>query len=357
MANKKKRTKKEILRSIKNVVLIILGCAVLAFGDAAFIAPLELVTGGVLSVGVIIQHFVNISGNSGFNVVDIVTWIMQVILLIVSFIFLGKKFTLRTLFATLLYPLLLSLFMRIPVGGYASIGEAFSSQFTKQVVESAQIVDGQLVTVSSENYALTILGGIVGGACVGAGVAVTYHGDGSTGGLDVISVIIAKHTSIKEALSAFVLDGTLVIIGMCCTRDIPRGFIGILSALVCALAVQFVYVNTTNFVIVDIISKEEDAIRKYVEDELDRTTTLIEVTGGYTGSSRTLMRVCLSKRQVIQFRQFIAEMDPRAFVTITQASMINGEGFDPLCKPKMADLVSPDLTKNETKTEEETDGR
>ena len=350
---RRKITKKEAIRVCKNYTFIVIGCALLAFGDAAFIAPLNLVTGGVLSVGVIIQHFLNLAGVN-FNVVDISTWVMQVILLIISFIFLGKKFTLHTLFATLLYPLLLSAFMRIPVGNAASLGELISRQFTAEIITGASIENGALVISNGENFALTLLGGIVGGACVGAGVGITYHGDGSTGGLDVISVIIARHSSIKEAASAFFLDGTLVLIGMFCSRDLPKGFIGILSALVCAFAIQAIFVTTTSFVIADIISTESDKIREYVNNEMDRTTTLIQAVGGYSGKEKTILRVCLSRRQLYRFKAFIAEVDPHAFVTLTQAAMINGEGFDPLVRPKhIADLVANDLKPEDHKQEGE----
>ena len=357
MAKSDKRKKSEVLRSLKNISFIIIGCALLAFGDAAFIAPLNLVTGGVLSVGVIIQHFVNLAGIN-FNFVDIVTWILQVILLIVSFIFLGKKFTLRTLLATLLYPAMLSLFMRVPIGGASSLGELVSRQLTKEVILDAALVNGELIVSTGENFALSILGGIVGGACVGAGVAITYHGNGSTGGLDVISVLIAKYTSIKEALSAFFIDGTLVIVGMICTRDLPHGFIGMLSALVCALAVQFIFVNTNSFVIADIISCKEDEIREYVQNEMDRTTTLITAVGGYTGEQRYILRVCLSKRELYGLKEFIGEVDPHAFVTLTQAAMINGEGFDPLVKPKnISEMVVINANNQNQEETESEDGR
>ena len=263
MARVHKPSKKEVLRVCKNLFFIVLGCALLAFGDAAFIAPLKLVTGGVLSIGVIAQHFVDVAGVD-FNIVDIVTWIVQVILLGVSFIFLGKKFTLRTLFSTLLYPALLTIFMR------TGLGDLISRQFTTQVITSASLVDNQLVVVYGESFALTMLGGIVGGFLVGAGVAVTYHGNGSTGGLDVISVILAKHTSIKEALSALVLDASLVIIGMIFVRDLPRGFIGVISALVCAFAVQVIFVNTNSFIVADIISSEQEKINDDVNSSNGR---------------------------------------------------------------------------------------
>ena len=97
---KKKWNKQKVLKTISNYLLITLGCFLLAFGDVAFLVPLNLVTGGVASVGVIVQWLIAQSGST-LQIVDIVTWALQVILLIVSFIFLGKKFTLHTLFASI----------------------------------------------------------------------------------------------------------------------------------------------------------------------------------------------------------------------------------------------------------------
>jgi uncharacterized membrane-anchored protein YitT (DUF2179 family) len=324
----KKLSKREVLKIVRNYILILLGCALLAFGDVAFITPLHLVTGGVLSVGVIVQYFVDLSGAT-FQVYDIVAWILQVILLVVGFFFLGKKFTLHTLFASLMYPAFLTIFSRFHLTDFVS---------------------NQLINPNGDNTALTILAGIFGGAFVGAGVAVTYFGDGSTGGFDIVSIILAKYTPVKEASSAFMIDGTLVIIGMICMKDIPLGLIGILSALVCALVVQYSYVNANSFVIADIVSEKYEEIMQYVHEKMDHATTVINATGGYTGTDRKILRVAFSKRELFSFKAFIAECDPKAFVTFTQASMINGEGFDPLvAKVKLA-------VKLHKKNEKENDG-
>ena len=311
MAEASKGTK--AWRLLRKYGLLVLGCAVLAFGDAAFISPLNLVTGGVLSIGVIIQHFVTLSG-SDFYVVDIVTWIVQIILLIVSFIFLGKSFTARSTFSTILYPALFTLMVRVPLIDGQSIGNYIAKFFI----------------LEQTDWGLIILAALAGGALVGAGAAICYHAGGSTGGLDVISAILARKTPIKEALSAFILDGSLVIVGMICMRDVRMGLIGILGALACALAVQYMYVNIGSFVIADIISCEYEAIQKYVHETMDRSTTVIDATGGYSGEGKKLLRVAFSRRELPAFRAFIGSVDPRAFVTFTQASMINGEGFDPL---------------------------
>lgn len=301
------------LKLVHKYLMLSFGCFLLAFGSAAFISPLELVTGGVLSVGIIVQYFVGPS----FYVVDIVTWAIQILMLIVSFIFLGKRYTLRTVYAVLVYPALFSLLTRLPIAGGMDVGSYIARYF---------------IGPNGVDWALRILAGITGGVFIGAGVGVCYFAGGSTGGFDVIASIIARHTPMKESLSALIIDASLVIIGIFFMKDLVNGIVGVISALTCALMVQYVYVNSARFVIADIISSEYEAIQRYVHETMERASTVIEVTGGYTGEDKKILRVAFSKRELANFRAYIASVDPRAFVTFTQASMINGEGFDPLCR-------------------------
>lgn len=296
-----------------NYLLITLGCLILATGTVAFLLPLDLVTGGVSGVSVIINHY--LEPIVGFPTQDIIAWVVQVVLLIVSFIFLGKRFTLHTIYATLLYPTFLTLLMRTHVLDF--ISNAMKPEGAGEI----QIV-------------YTLLAGIFGGAFSGAGVAVTFLGDGSTGGFDVLAAISAKYTPVKEGIATFVIDALIVIVGIICFRDIPNGLIGILSALVCALVVQYVYVNSNTYVIADIISDQTEAIMKYVHDEMEHGTTVIDAVGGYTGQNRKILRVAFHRKELSSFRSYIASVDPRAFVSFTQASMINGEGFVPLVNKK-----------------------
>ncbi len=314
--------KNKALAYIRKYGLITIGCFLLAFGDAAFLSPLNIVTGGVLSMGIIVQHFVGPS----FYVVDIVVWAAQVALLGFSFAFLGTRFTIRSLFATLVYPAFFTFLSRIPMIGEYTIGGYIARYFLSE----------------GPDWALRTLAGIAGGAFVGVGVGVTYHGGGSTGGLDVLSVFIAKKTPIKEAVSAFIIDAVLVIVGIFVAKDVVNGVVGVIGAFVCAIAVQYTYVNAAAFIIADIISSEYESIKDYVENTMDRTTTVIEATGGYTGEGRKILRVAFAKRELIAFRSYIASVDPRAFVTFTQASMINGEGFDPLVTGHKKDKAGDD---------------
>lgn len=313
----------------KRILFITLGCFLLAFGDAVFITPFGLIPGGIISVGIIVQHFLDVGGIA-FQVVDIVTWALQVILLVISFLFLGKEFTLRTLYATIIYPLFFTLLYRIPVVD----GQTLGNYLAKLLISTSQ--EGVLTT------ATLLISAIFGGAFIGSGVALTYLGDGSSGGFDVLCVLTSRHTPINEAAMSFIIDGSLVVAGIFCTMNLSFGLLGIVAAFVCAIAIQFIYSKTTSYVIAEIISDKSDEIIDYVINKMERTTTVIEGVGAYTGETRKMLRVAFSNRELHDFREFIGQVDPRAFVTFTNASMINGEGFDPLVSTRKQKKNSED---------------
>ena len=99
----KKINKSAFKRTLKNLLFVILGNVLLAFGSSIFLIELDIVTGGVSGIGIIIQHFV---GDS-FQVVDIFVFIATWAFWILGLIFMGKEFAFKTLISTILYPLLL----------------------------------------------------------------------------------------------------------------------------------------------------------------------------------------------------------------------------------------------------------
>lgn len=306
-------SKKEFFAGIKNILLVILGSFILAFGNAAFLIPFNLITGGVSSIGIIAQYFFDVNGIN-FQVVDIVTWSITAILFIVGLIFMGKKFSAHTLLASILYPAFLSILYRFDLLSFIS------------------------TSLESQGMLGKLLAGIFGGIFVGLGVAVTFKGHGSTGGLDILCAIIAKHTPIKESVSSLTFDSSIVLIGIICLRNeeniVPLGLIGILSALIAGAMIEIVYVASSNYVICDVISSRYKEIVDYIQLDMDRGCTIIDTVGGYTGENRKLVRVALSKKEAQSLKDYIGKLDDRAFVVFTNASAVNGEGFLPLPSKK-----------------------
>ncbi len=315
MENEKKKifTKSAVLGELKNFTLVTLGCLILAFADAAFIIPCNIVNGGVDSMSVIFNYFLEPIFH--MDVSDIVIGIAQATLWLVGLFFLGKKFSIYTLLGSVAFPLFYSLMLRtnfVHIIGFDVLYDA----------------KGYL------NEADLILAGVFGGALSGVGVALTYLGNGSTGGFDIISFVIAKYTDMKQDVSGFILDSSVVIAGLICMHSVLMSLVGIISAFASALAVQFIYLYINSFVIVDIISDKYEEIQEFIHKEMGHGTTVIDTVGGFTGEKRKMIRVVVYQMETGEIRSYIAATDPKAFVSFTQAKGINGEGFEPFVIPK-----------------------
>ena len=312
---RRKISKSKVLGEIKNIFFVILGCSILAFADAAFLTPGKIISGGVVSVGIIVQYYYAQGPAWLFGLADIndfVVIFVQVALWVVGWFTLGKKFSLNTLVASVTYPLIYALLFRFKIGVTLGLDALFDEGGTAELM----------------------LAGIFGGALAGAGVAISYLGNGSTGGFDIISFIIAKYSEMKQDVSGFLIDASLILIGMICMRDAIYGLVGILAALSCAVAVQYIYVNADTFVIVDILSDHYKEIQDYIHKDMDHATTMIDTVGGYTGEKRKMIRVVIYQVETTELRSKIAEIDSKAFVSFMQAKTINGEGFEPFIVPK-----------------------
>ena len=303
--NKYFADKKQVKLAVIDLLFVALGCFLVAAGSALFIEPASLVVGGVTSIALLLNSV--IEPLVGFDCVDIIVWAVEIVFWIIGLIVLGKKFALNTLMATLLYPLFNTLLYRFVV----------------------PYIGLDVLTSATDVGSLTLVA-VFGGILTGAGVAVSYYGNGSTGGVDVFISIIGKYTSVKESVASFLIDGTLVLVGIFVFRDIVSGLEGVLCAVICAIAIKFIYVEGHAHVVFDIISENYQPIKEYVEQTMAHATTLVDITGGYTGKGKVMLRCVVYYRETEELKRVIARNDPHAFVVITTANAIKGEGFDPL---------------------------
>ena len=300
-------TKKAVLRQITNYLAIIIGTFLLAFGAVIFLERSNLVAGGVSGIAIIVQHIArHVTGDAALRIYDFVVYGLMVFFWAIGLIFLGKEFAIKTLLSSALYIGLTALFFRVEF--FNKLADEFAGGNNPQV--------GNL-----------ILCGVFGGVFVGAGVAVTFLGGGSTGGVDVIQLLISKYTRIKESVSSFIIDGLVIIVGMCVMQMWVPALCGILSSFVTAVLIEIVYIKGQTAYQVDIISEKWKEISKYAQDELERGATIIRAEGGYKGEERVILRVVFDQLQYEKIRKYIAEVDPKAFVTFTQTNAVFGEGF------------------------------
>ena len=290
------------------VFLIVLGSAVLAFGTAIFLTRLEIVSGGLSGIAIIIQHFIG----GADQYIDIMVAGSSVVLFFVGLFFVGKDFALKTLVSTIAYPAFLSLFLRL---------EYFQN----------------IALLVSANGAVgnILICGIFAGVFVGAGVALTFLGGGSTGGIDIIIVLLAKNTKLNESIASFLIDAAIILLSIILIPgNTINSLCGIISAFVVALMIEFVYVNQTASIQADVISDSWEDISRFAQDEMGRGATIIKAEGGYKGEERIILRVVFDRRQFDMFKKYVAKVDPKAFITYTQTNAVYGEGFRPITNKK-----------------------
>ena len=290
--------KKRVLKLVNNYVAIILGTFLLAFGSVIFLTKAELVAGGVSGIAIIIQHFVSV------QIYDYLVAALTVLFCFIGLIFLGKDFALKTALSSLLYIGFTFLFKRV----------VFFDELAKTF--AGEQLAGNL-----------ILCGIFGGVFIGGGVAITFLGGGSSGGIDVVQLLLSKYTGIKESVSGFLIDGIIILVGMFSMQLWVQSLCGILSSFVTAALIEIVYIKNQTAYQVDIISDKWEEISRYAQDELERGATIIRAEGGYKGEERVILRVVFDRFQYEKIKKYIASVDPKAFVTYTQTNAVFGEGF------------------------------
>lgn len=311
MDSKKLKMTKDKKIILYRVFMCLLGSFVLAFGNAVFLTPANIDAGGVTGIAVVINFFVQ--QKWGIYVVDIVVLIFNVIFFILAIIFLDKRFIIQTLIATFAVPLFMSL------------------------MHYTEMFNFITVLFKEGEHSHLLLAGMFGGLFVGLGCTITFFGDGSTGGTDVLAFILNKYFGIKQSLTSFVWDAVVIIIGMACLRDnMFNNLVGALSVLLSALVIDFLYVQSTNNYIADIVSEKYEEINNFIIKDLDRSTTILTVIGGYTGKERKLIRLVFDKHEFYALKDKIKEIDPKAFVTIYRSKKVLGEGFASMIteKPK-----------------------
>ena len=300
-------TKKEKMSLVRNSLQIIMGTLILAIGQVLFIEQCSLVTGGLASIGNIINKFFPSQYTVSITVV-----VLNILCFLVGSIFIGKTFAAQTLlsagFYTLLYP-------------------AISALMSNNLLPFLQF--------NEMNDLNLLLAGLFGGVISGIGIGICMAAGGSTGGVDVFAILISKITRIKVSILVFIIDGTIVLLGFIFIKpDFVYFLICVLSSICCSASLEFVFTRKNNCYVIDIISKEWKAINDFIIINLERGSTIVNVQGGYKFEDYRMIQAAISRNQYALLLDKISEIDQSAFVIVSSAREVNGEGFQNLPRKK-----------------------
>lgn len=279
---------------IKKYFTLLIANFCLALALSGFVAYGNIMTGGLGGISIFVEHFF-----PDFKMSYVVT-ATSILFFIMGLIFKGKNFALKTLFGTICYPLFVGLiewFLEIV-----------------PIIEPATDTGMQIV------YA------IVAGVFVGLGLGLAFKVGGSTGGVDIPAVIIAEKFHISIDKVVFVIDAIIIALGI-----IPLGLmnviIGLISNIVYTVIIDRVLVGGKKSIFVQIISKENEKINNFIQNELDRGSTFFNVQGGYKGDEHRLLEVIVYRREYSRLIDYIHSVDKNAFVISLESKEVFGEGF------------------------------
>lgn len=300
-------TKKEKMSLVRNSLQIIMGTLILAIGQVLFIEQCSLVTGGLASIGNIINKFFPSQYTVSITVV-----VLNILCFLIGSIFIGKTFAAQTLLSTLFYTLL-----------YPVISALMSNNLLP------------FLQFNEMNDLNLLLAGLFGGVISGIGIGICMGAGGSTGGVDVFAILISKITRIKVSILVFIIDGTIVLLGFIFIKpDFVYFLICVLSSICCSASLEFVFTRKNNCYVVDIISKEWKTINDFIIINLERGSTIVNVQGGYKFENYRMIQAAISRNQYALLLDKISEIDQSAFVIVSSAREVNGEGFQNLPKKK-----------------------
>lgn len=303
---KNKYSKKDILIAFKNICLVIIGTVILAFGTGVFLFPFQIVTGGISGIAIILDDIYSFE-MGGLKSYDIYVFVITWGLFILGLFILGKNFAIKTLVSTIVYSPIFSLSVRLVennvFNGFFNIAE----QYPELGV---------------------LLGAVFGGAFVGAGCAIAFLGGGTTGGTDVIAFVICKwFKRLRSSVVIFIVDVAVVIGGIFALKDFSLSLLGIASAFICAVVIDKLFLGESQAFIAHIVSEKHEDINKAIIDKLDRTSTILDGTGGYSKEPKKVVMVSFSMREYTTLISIVNNIDKSAFITVSRAHEINGEGW------------------------------
>jgi uncharacterized membrane-anchored protein YitT (DUF2179 family) len=287
--------------------LIVIGSIILAAGFVFFISPYKIVPGGVYGIAIVIHYLtegVFAWAPSGFPI-GLMGLILNIPLTIVGIKILGPRFGVKTV-----------------------VGFVLTSVF----MDAITYLYGEAPLVEGD----ALLSSIFGGVLVGVGLGLIFKSKATSGGSDIVAMIIAKYTKLPLGQLMIYVDSVIVLVGLVVFADwkIPlySWIVIYVTGKTIDIVLQGMSVDKTLF----IISDKYEEIRSRIINDLQRGGTYIAGKGMYNGSEKTIIFTVVNRREMALLQEYIHEIDPSAFLTVLEANEILGEGFKSL-KEKLED--------------------
>lgn len=299
---------KTFLHHVKEYALLILGLLLYVLGWTVFLVPNNLVGGGVTGVASIVQY-----ATHGFIKIGYTYFTVNILLLILALFTLGKGFGGKTVVAIILASLGLNLFQTL---------------IPAEICQTLAVDNGKLMSV------------IMGGILVGVGIGLTMSAGGSTGGTDIIALIVNKYRGISPGkmilgmdlviilssllVPSYTADGALIPF----TEKIVTVVYGLILITVCSTVLDMYLAGSKQSVQLFILSHKYEEIADAIAKDLHRGVTVLDGQGWYSKQSTHVLMVLTRKTDLNIMLRYIKSIDPDAFLSVSTVTGVYGRGFE-----------------------------
>ncbi|MCK9421948.1 MAG: YitT family protein [Bacteroidales bacterium] len=272
--------------------LIILGAFILATSFVLFITPYKIVPGGVYGISIVMHYLFG-------TPIGLVALCFDIPLTILGIKFLGPRFGFKTV-----------------------LGFSLTAVFTDTLTffwGFSPLVEGD-----------ALLSSVFGGVLAGLGLGLIFKSKATSGGSDIIAMILAKHTRLPLGLLMIYVDSVIVLVGLLVFQDWKIPLYSWIVIYITGKVIHVVLEGVSYDKSLFIISDKHEEIREKIINNLDRGGTYIDGKGLYNLAERKIIFTVVSRRELSLLEEYIHEIDPKAFLTVTDATEILGEGFKSL---------------------------
>ncbi len=286
------------IKWLKAYGFIILGAFILSIGYVYFITPYKIVPGGVYGVSIVLHHTFGLP-------IGLTALLFNIPLVIIGLRLLGPRFGAKTITGFVLTSLFVDTM-------------SYFSGLEPLVVDDA------------------LLSALFGGLLMGVGVGLIFKSRATSGGTDVLAMILGKYNRMPLGQLMIFIDSGIVILGLIAFGDWKIPLYSWIVIFVMGKVIDIVLQGPSYDKTVFIISNEHEAIRHKLIYDLRRGGTYISGEGMFNGTPKKIIFTSVTRREMALLEDFIHQVDPRAFMTVIEANEVLGEGFKSL-KDKLED--------------------
>ncbi len=288
----------KVLRAIAEYAVLTLGCFIFALAWEGFVIPNNMSSGGMMGICTIIQY-----ATGGFLPASAMYLALNVILLLFAFIAMGLGFGIRTIYCIGMTTVLMSAVEGLPF---------------------LHSVAGQFFYIKDP-----VLIPLIGGLLEGLGLGIVFKYQGSTGGTDILAIFVNKHWPVSTGtffiVTDFIVITSILFLPGKLFSDMLYGY---MMMIVSSLMIDYITVGGKTSVQVLVFSQHFEQIADHIINNLDRGVTLVQAKGWYSKSDKPVLLIVIRKKQLFEVTKSIKSIDPKAFVSVSQASSVYGEGFE-----------------------------